>query len=256
MGLKDALRRGPQVSLVLSYCEGEDFERFFRDMTAKEVRNYMRQLLQALCHLHSHGVVHRDVKPPNFLYDPVKREGLLIDFGLAEVLPTFQPVLPPSKAATFFALLKAQRTRKSQVRGTRGFLAPECLLDTEQVTGAVDVWAAGVILLSFLSKRYPFFHFSHTSVLRQTDYQVQGLLQLAAVWGTREVRELAEEHEWELDLPESLPPHRVPWQALCPTVTDLNALDLLDSMLSLRPEKRITALDALSHAYFHPEPAD
>eukprot|EP01137_Pigoraptor_chileana_P007814 Opistho-2@3615 len=41
--------------------------------------------------------------------------------------------------------------------GTRGFRAPEVLLQCTEQTSAIDVWAAGVIMLSIFSGRYPFF---------------------------------------------------------------------------------------------------
>ena len=41
--------------------------------------------------------------------------------------------------------------------GTRGFRGPEVLLRVAEQTVALDIWAAGVILLSILTQRYPFF---------------------------------------------------------------------------------------------------
>ena len=35
------------------------------------------------------GIYHRDIKPGNFLYDPDRRKGMIIDFGLAELDPTY-----------------------------------------------------------------------------------------------------------------------------------------------------------------------
>ena len=45
----------------------------------------MKTLLTAVSHLGELGVMHRDIKPTNFLYDPRTRTGLLIDFGLSEI---------------------------------------------------------------------------------------------------------------------------------------------------------------------------
>lgn len=42
-------------------------------MDAAELAAYMRALLTALRHVHSFGVIHRDVKPSNFLYDRENR---------------------------------------------------------------------------------------------------------------------------------------------------------------------------------------
>lgn len=54
-------------------------------MTADDIRCYMRTLLIGLSHLHARKIIHRDVKPNNFLYSYQRRSGVLIDFGLAEV---------------------------------------------------------------------------------------------------------------------------------------------------------------------------
>lgn len=57
-------------------------------MDAKEVQSYIKNLLIALSHVHKFNVIHRDVKPSNFLYNRKRNEFLLVDFGLAQQCKT------------------------------------------------------------------------------------------------------------------------------------------------------------------------
>lgn len=54
-------------------------------MTVNNIACYMRSLFISLAHLHHHGIIHRDVKPSNFLYSPENGgRAVLLDFGLAQ----------------------------------------------------------------------------------------------------------------------------------------------------------------------------
>lgn len=54
-------------------------------MDPRHMRSYMRDLFRSLKDIHQRGIIHRDVKPANFLYDYESETGVLVDFGLAEV---------------------------------------------------------------------------------------------------------------------------------------------------------------------------
>ena len=58
---------------------------YLKELSLVDVKHYMSILLNAVDHLADFGVMHRDIKPNNFLFDPATRTGLLIDFGLSEI---------------------------------------------------------------------------------------------------------------------------------------------------------------------------
>jgi len=106
-----------------------------------EVKEYVlarlaSDMLRALNHIHSLNIVHRDVKPDNFLCCGFKHVVKLCDFGLAEVLshPT--------------AELKG-------VYGTAPFMSPE-MLKVQGYGTLTDVWSLGVILYTLLFGQFPY----------------------------------------------------------------------------------------------------
>ncbi len=71
---------------VMEYCDGVDFRRytkgFTRTLTADEAMRYMRQMLEALKVIHSHGILHRDIAPDN-IYITKNNHIKILDFGSA-----------------------------------------------------------------------------------------------------------------------------------------------------------------------------
>ena len=88
--LCDATRMRDQVVAILPYYPHEDFRNFYRDLPIKGIKMYIYELLQALSFVHSHGIIHRDIKPTNFLYNLELGCGVLVDFGLAETQIDYQ----------------------------------------------------------------------------------------------------------------------------------------------------------------------
>jgi hypothetical protein len=96
------------------------------------------QVLDALAHAHRAGIVHRDVKPSNVLFeDGADVSVRLLDFGLAQF----------DGADTLTAV--------GDVPGTLAYIAPERLAG-EEASPASDVWSVGVFLWEALAGRHPF----------------------------------------------------------------------------------------------------
>lgn len=70
----------------MPYQRHQDFRQYYRTASLSLIRSYLRCIFSALADSHAKSIIHRDVKPANFLFDVRTRQGYLCDFGLAERL--------------------------------------------------------------------------------------------------------------------------------------------------------------------------
>ena len=132
---------------TMAYCGGgslADRLRVGGALALPEALRITRQLAEALGAAHARGVVHRDVKPANVLFD-ADGSVRLSDFGVAK-------------------LLDADSTTSATMHGTVAYLAPEQVRG-EAIDHRADLWALGVTLYEMIAGRRPFDGPSYAAVL-------------------------------------------------------------------------------------------
>ena len=141
--------------LVMEECNGgELFQQLVKNaknhinFSEKDAAKIMKQILESVNYLHSHGVCHRDLKPENILFSSISGdfEIKLIDFGLSKVFNENNKIMKGSV-------------------GTLYYMAPEVIYG--KYDEKCDVWSCGVILYMLLCGLPPFFSLNEKEVKKK-----------------------------------------------------------------------------------------
>jgi serine/threonine protein kinase len=142
----DIDRDGKLHFLVMEYVEGTSLQDIVSKYGAMEIGRsveYTRQAALGLQHLHEMGLVHRDIKPGNLLLD---RTGTvkILDLGLARFLREGEKEV------------LGKKKRETAMVGTDDYLAPEQIVNSDDVDARADIYSLGATCYFLLTGNSPF----------------------------------------------------------------------------------------------------
>jgi serine/threonine protein kinase len=138
---------------VMEYLPGGSLAEMIKDAGALPLHDALDiavSLCSALEHAHTAGIIHRDVKPANVLFDE-KGRAKLVDFGIAKLAQTDGV------------------TATRQVMGTVEYMSPEQASGAD-IDARSDIYSLGIVLYEMLTGRVPFRGQSVAAVLKSHQY--------------------------------------------------------------------------------------
>ena len=130
--------RGETEYIVMELIDGITLKQYMEkrgQLNWRESLHFITQIMKALSHAHSRGIIHRDIKPQNIM---VLRDGSVkvADFGIA-------------------CLANAANTLTQEALGSVHYMSPEQARG-DRTDARSDIYSAGVVLYEMLTGRLPF----------------------------------------------------------------------------------------------------
>lgn len=142
--------RSKDVKIALEYIEGVELIDFLMakgHLKESIARHIFRKLVVTLKHMHSRGVVHRDIKSDNIMLKE-SCEPVIVDFGFAA------DANGEDDSGYFFKRI-----------GTDAYMAPELHMKAPYKGAQVDIFALGIVLFQMIFGRPPFMQADDNDVL-------------------------------------------------------------------------------------------
>jgi serine/threonine protein kinase/TolB-like protein/Tfp pilus assembly protein PilF len=138
-----------RIFIVMQYIEGETFASFLQhgQIELREVLEIAVQIADALAEAHSHGIIHRDVKPQNIMIS-ARRQVKVLDFGLAKTVKARNAF--ESEVETQSLLTEA-----GALVGTVPYMSPEQVRG-QSLDVRSDIFSFGTVLYEAITGRHPF----------------------------------------------------------------------------------------------------
>ena len=223
VSVKDVIVDDTFFSIVTEHLDTDLYNYFSasrKGLSKPLLKSYAFQLLCGVAYLHSHLIIHRDLKTQNLL---INSEGLLkiCDFGLGRSYLLNESRYTPSMASLLYR-------------------APEILLLSEEYTASSDMWSVGCIIGEMV----------HGKPIFPGESEIDQLNTIFKVIGTPKGHPLYERRvkgeaycvSQGVDLAEHI------------GIEDPQLADLISKILVFEPNDRLTAFEAIKHPFFEDVP--
>lgn len=223
--LYDVIHTENKLTLVFEYMD-KDLKKYMDvhgyntgALEPRLVKSFMFQLLRGVMFCHDNRILHRDLKPQNLLINN-KGELKLGDFGLARAFGI--PV----------------NTFSSEVV-TLWYRAPDVLMGSRNYSTSIDMWSAGCIMAEMFTGK-PLFPGSSNEDQLVKIFRLMGTPTERTWPGVSQLPNY--QTNYNVFVPQDL-------RTVVPQIDELG-LNLLNNLLQMRPEARISARQALQHPWF------
>ena len=209
-----------------------------REIHVSYLKLAMLQILLSVEYMHSKGVIHRDIKPANLLWFVEKNKGCvkICDFGLSKI-KCFQEPSSPRVVTCWYR-------------------APEICSRDPRYSYASDMWSVGCVIYEMISKQALLLGYKDDDnkilsklieLVPDKDKEYIQILtknkKLINNKNHKSWKKMINLSKKDIDDFDKYPGDSANYE---------NYLDLIEKILVLNPDKRLTATEALAHPFFKP----
>ncbi|KAJ3227978.1 Casein kinase II subunit alpha [Clydaea vesicula] len=222
-----------EVNLVFEKLDNKNWKDQYPKLSLNQIKVLLFNLLEALDFAHSMGIIHRDIKPGNIVFEEKTNTLKLLDWGLSDFY--------------FPEVVKSVRV------ASRYYKSPELLLRFGEYDYSLDIWSTGCVMAGLIFKENYFF---------SGDNDFDQLAVITEVLGGADLTKYVEKlsinitnEDIKAVISRTKEASKIPFVSFVdpeyPEFASADALDLLEKMLRYDHEDRISAKEALRHPLFY-----
>ena len=216
--------------IICKSISGIELKNCYMGISPQDLKLYMYKIIECLEYSHRKKIIHRDIKFINIAVNQETKELNIYDWGLSD----------------FYI----KDYKYTLTIGSRYYKAPELFMEYKKYDYSIDMWSVGCLFGAMLFQ---------INVLFQGKSNIDQLITITKQFGFNKINNFLEKYKGNCFLAQKIIKkiknyEEKNWDEFINDknkyLINENALDLLNKLLEIDPEKRINAKDALNHQYF------